>query len=80
VGLFSFALRPRERAPKLTGTFPAAAAYHGELPDLVLDRAVLPSLRAAARALETLRLVQSGSVHSYLGYILLTLVLLLVWR
>ncbi|MFL5434477.1 MAG: proton-conducting transporter membrane subunit [Myxococcales bacterium] len=80
VGLFSFALRPRERAPKLTATFPAAAAYHGELPDLVLDRAVLPSLRAAARALETLRLVQSGSVHSYLGYILLTLVLLLVWR
>jgi hydrogenase-4 component B len=79
VGLFSFALRPREHAPKVTGAFPAVTAYHSELPDLVLDRVVLPSLRAAGRALETVRLVQSGNVQSYLGYILLTLVLLLVW-
>ena len=80
VGLFAFALRPRERAPRLSGPFPRGAAYHGEVPDAVLDGLVLPSVRAAERAFESLRAVQSGSVHSYLGYILLTLVLLLVWK
>jgi len=80
VGLFSFALRPRQSVPRIAGPFPARAAYHGDVPDVVLDRVLLPSLRTAGRALESLRLVQSGNLQSYLGYILLTLVLLLVWR
>ncbi len=80
VGLFAFALRPREHAPRLAGPFPARAAYHGEVPDAILDRLVLPSLRAAGRAFEALRFIERGNVQAYLGYILLTLVLLLVWK
>jgi hypothetical protein len=37
-------------------------------------------LRAADRAFESLRVIQRGSVQAYIGYILLTLVLLLVWK
>jgi hydrogenase-4 component B len=79
VGLFAFALLPRERAPRLAGPFPLPAAYHGEVPDATLDRLVLPSLNAAGRAFEALRFIQRGNIQAYLGYILLTLVLLLVW-
>ncbi len=79
VGMFSFALRPDEHLPAVTGPFPAAARYHGEVPDAVLDRVVAPSLRAAGRGFETLRFIQRGNLHAYLAYILLTLVLLLVW-
>jgi len=80
VGLFAFALRPREQAPRLMGPFPAAATYHGEVPDAVLDRILLPFVRATANAFESLRFIQRGNVQAYLGYILLTLVLLLVWK
>jgi hypothetical protein len=80
VGLFAFALRPREHAPRLVAPFPGVAAYHGEVPDAVLDRVLLPFVRATANAFEWLRFIQRGNVQSYLGYILLTLVLLLVWK
>ncbi|HET9752971.1 MAG TPA: proton-conducting transporter membrane subunit, partial [Myxococcales bacterium] len=40
VGMFSFALRPEEHAPRVAGAFPGPAAYHGEVPDAVLDRLV----------------------------------------
>jgi hypothetical protein len=81
VGLFAFALHPREHAPRLAAApFPARAAYHSEVPDAVLDRMMLPFLNAAGGAFERLRLIQRGDVQSYLAYILLTLVLLLVWK
>ena len=76
----AFALSPREHAPRLVGPFPAAATYHGEVPDAVLDRILLPFVRATANAFESLRFIQRGNVQAYLGYILLTLVLLLVWK
>ncbi|HEY6909279.1 MAG TPA: proton-conducting transporter membrane subunit [Myxococcales bacterium] len=79
VGMFAFALRPEERAPRVDGPFPPSAAYHGSVPDVVLDRAVAPALRAAGRAFEWLRFIQRGDVQAYLTYILLTLVLFLVW-
>jgi hydrogenase-4 component B len=79
VGMFSFALHPKEHPPHLAGAFPAPAAYHGEVPDAVLDRLIAPALRGAGRAFEALRFIQRGDVQAYLTYILLTLVLFLVW-
>lgn len=80
VGVFAFALRPERHAPRLAGPFPARASCHGEVPDAVLDRLVLPSARALGRAFVSLRFIQAGNVQAYLAYILLTLVLLLVWK
>ncbi len=80
VGLFTSALRQREEAPKPVGPFPVAVAYRSHVPDAVLDRLVLPAARGVARAFESLRFLQDGNAQAYLGYILLTLVLLLlVW-
>jgi hydrogenase-4 component B len=80
VGLFSFALRPHASRPKLAGPFPVSAAFRSHVPDPVLDGLVLPGARHVARAFESLRFLQDGNAQAYLGYILLTLVLLLlVW-
>ena len=78
VGLFSWALRPRTHAPKLTRLFPTPERFHSEVPDLVLDRAVLPASRSAARGLVWFRWVQQGSTQLYVLYIVVALVLTLL--
>jgi hypothetical protein len=79
VGLFSLALRPQVHVERPAGTFPAKASFHGAVPDLVLDLWLLPALGAADALFASLRGLQQGNVQAYLGYILFTLVLLLVW-
>jgi hydrogenase-4 component B len=67
--------------PNVRGLFPEAAHFHTHLPDIVLDRAVLPTVRLAGRGLSWFRWVQRGAVQLYLLYVLATLiVLLLFWR
>jgi hydrogenase-4 component B len=79
VGLLAWALRPTKQRPDLMGPFPAPAAFRSQLPDAVLDRAILPLFDLVGRSLERLRPIQHGSVHLYLLYILVTLVALLLW-
>ena len=77
LGLF---LRPRvERTEKLP-LFPGPAHFHSEVADPVLDEAVLPSFRASAWLLSWGRVIQRGSVQSYVLYIFLMLMALLFWR
>jgi hydrogenase-4 component B len=80
VRLFAWALVPRIHRPGQLPLFPAPADFHSEVPDAVLDRAVLPGVRAGARALTWARVVQSGSVQAYVLYIFVTLMVLLLWR
>ena len=80
VALLAWALRPSSHSPRLDGPFPRPAAFHSDVPDTVLDRAVVPSFSLAGRLLAHLRPIQHGSVHVYLLYILGTLLLLLLWR
>jgi hydrogenase-4 component B len=80
VGLFAWALRPRTHAPRLTAPFPAPSAFHSEVDDPVLQEAVLPASRWTARLSHWLRIFQRGSIQTYILYIFLTLVLLLLWR
>jgi hydrogenase-4 component B len=80
VRLFAWALVPRTRRPHRLGLFPAKSEFHSEVPDAVLDRAVLPGARLGAVLLAGLRVIQQGSVQAYLLYIFVTLVLLLLWR
>jgi hypothetical protein len=79
VALMAWALRPNLRTPQVKGPFPAAAAFQSDVPDTVLDRAIVPGFSLAARVLSTLRPIQRGSVHLYLLYILGALVVLLLW-
>jgi hydrogenase-4 component B len=80
VGVLRPVLRPSAAAPRLDAPFPGPAAYHSELPDVVLDRALRPSFAFAGRLLARLRPFQRGSIHLYLVYILATVVALLLWR
>jgi hydrogenase-4 component B len=81
VALFSGALRPERHDAAVVGLFPRAATFHSHVPEVVLDRAVTPTFRLVARVLGSFRWVQRGSVHLYLLYILVTLVLaLIIWR
>jgi hypothetical protein len=50
------------------------------VPDPVLDEAVLPTVRLSSRVLTTFRAFQQGSIQSYLLYIFLALMALLLWR
>jgi hypothetical protein len=49
------------------------------VPEVVLDRAILPAFDRLGRALFWLRLVQLGSVQIYLLYIFAMLAVLLVF-
>jgi hydrogenase-4 component B len=80
VGLFGWALRPRVQAPPRLELFPTKTHFHSEVPETVLDEAVVPTFRFVAWCFSWLRWLQSGGVQSYLLYVLLTLVALLMWR
>jgi hydrogenase-4 component B len=79
VGLFGWALRPKVHRPALPELFPAAATFASHVPEVVLDRVILPMFRSLARVLFWFRVMQQGSVQIYLMYIFAILVLLLMF-
>jgi hypothetical protein len=81
VALFDWAVRSRRDSPDLPGPFPPPARFRIEVPDAVLDRAVLPLVDVADRPLSRMRALQRGPVQMYLLYVLLAVVgVLLVAR
>jgi hydrogenase-4 component B len=80
VHLFGWALRPRTHKPGNLPLFPQKTDFHSEVPDAVLDEAVLPAFHFVAGLFSWLRFLQQGNVQIYLLYIFLALVALLLWR
>ncbi|HKI30572.1 MAG TPA: proton-conducting transporter membrane subunit [Gemmataceae bacterium] len=80
VGLFARVLLPRTRRPAVVGLFPQGTAFHSDVPDTVLDRAVLPAFRSGAWLFSWFRVFQQGSIQTYILYIFLALIALLLWR
>jgi hydrogenase-4 component B len=80
VGLFGWALRPRTRRPRKMPLFPQKTDFHSEVPDTVLDEAVLPVFRFVGWLFSWFRVFQRGSIQMYLLYIFLALIALLLWR
>jgi hydrogenase-4 component B len=80
VGLFGWALRPRTRRSKNLPLFPQKTSFHSEVPDTVLDEAVLPVFRFGGWVFSWFRVFQRGSIQMYLLYIFLALIALLLWR
>jgi hypothetical protein len=62
----------------LEALFPTAATYESHVPEVVLDEAVSPMVDFFGGIFQWCRLVQQGSVQTYLLYILGMLVLLLL--
>jgi hydrogenase-4 component B len=79
VGLFSWALRPQVHRSELNGPFPRPATFHTHTPDAVLDRLLFPLIQGIGRAFSWLRWIQQGSVHLYLGYVVLAVIALHLW-
>ena len=78
VGMFSWALRPQVQPPAEMRLFPEATSFHSHVPDTVLDGAVLPSFRQMVRLFSWFHVFHQGSIQTYLLYIFLTLVALLL--
>jgi hydrogenase-4 component B len=80
VGLFRWALRPRTRRPRNLALFPQKADFHSDVPDTVLNEAVLPAFRFGSWLFSWLRVFQQGSIQTYLLYLFIALIALLLWR
>lgn len=78
VTLFGWALRPAVHQPRLTSLFPQTARFESHVPEVVLDRLILPTFHFAARILFWFRVIQQGSVQIYLVYVFAIMVLLLL--
>lgn len=80
VDLFAWVLRPRTWRPKGLPLFPQTKAFHSEVPDAILDEAVLPAVRFGGWLFSWFRVLQQGSIQTYLLYIFMALLVLLLWR
>jgi hydrogenase-4 component B len=79
VSQFRFGLWTERHGGSARGLFPAAGEFASHTPDAVLDRALLPGARMVARGCSWLRArVQNGMVPTYLLYVAMTLLVLLV--
>ncbi len=78
--LFGGFLRTRTTRVAPVGPFPGPAALATATPDVFRDALFRPAFRMASGTLAKLRWLQHGRVQLYVLYILLTLVVLLVWK
>jgi len=62
------------------GYFPTSARREEHVGDMAGERILLPAYRRAVQALGRVRALQQGRIQVYLGYILITLIVLLVWQ
>ncbi|MHB1155341.1 MAG: proton-conducting transporter transmembrane domain-containing protein [Phycisphaerales bacterium] len=67
---------PRLLRPVIAGLFPLSSRFSSDTPDLVLDRGLSPAAALIVRFLPWTRRFHQGSVHTYLLYLLLMVVLL----
>lgn len=79
VQLFGLVLRPQYQWPSLRGLFAPPARFASAVPDLVLERLVLPFFALAGRHLPRLRVLQQGQTHRYVLYIIAVVIFLFVW-
>ena len=78
LALFGWALRPHIRRPANLPLFPQKADFHSDIHDTVLDEAVVPAFRLGAWLCSKFRVLQQGSIQTYLLYIFIALIALLL--
>jgi hydrogenase-4 component B len=77
---FAGLLHRTARVESPRGYFPTSAHYEEHLGDLAGERFLMPLSRRLLSTLSKLRVVQQGRVQTYLGYVFLTVVALLLWQ
>ena len=63
-----------------SASFPQESSFHSDVPDTVLDEAVVPAFRFGGWLFSWFRVFQQGSIQTYLLYIFIALIALLLWR
>jgi len=79
VRLFGWIVGMREEWAMEAGAFPRAAEVRREVDDGVVRRLYAP-LCELGKVMERVRMLQHGRVHLYLMYIVVTLLLILLWK
>lgn len=79
VGLFSVLLRPRTALPLISRAMPTATAFKSQVPDTVLDKAVVPVFSFLGLQLPRIRFMQQGKLNLYLLYIVVITALLFIF-
>jgi hydrogenase-4 component B len=77
VDIFSGILRPERHEPDMSKLFPGQSRFHSHLPEIVLDRWIIPFFAAVDRRLSAVRRLQSGQLNRYLLYLFGALAVLL---
>lgn len=80
VGLFAWALRSRAHKPGNLSLFPRKAEFHSAVPDTVLDEALRPAFRFGGWLFSWFRVFQQGNIQTYLLYLFIALIAMLLWR
>jgi len=77
VRIFSGILRPEYKEPDMSGLFPGKAGFHSHVPEVTLEKGIIPFMVAVDRRLSAVRRLQSGQLNRYLMYIFIALIILL---
>jgi hypothetical protein len=75
---FGWALRPRARAPRIEGFFPAPSSFRSAIGDSMLDRLLLPAARRLKGTATRARAYHQGDLQHYVLYIVAAVILLLL--
>ncbi|MDD5087799.1 MAG: proton-conducting transporter membrane subunit [bacterium] len=73
-------VRLPKRFTQPKGYFPSAGSFSTETPDVVEREAWAPAFRIVERVLMRFRWIQTGSIHLYILYMAITLIVLLIWK
>ncbi|KAB0670168.1 hydrogenase [Oryzomonas sagensis] len=77
VGIFAAILRPERHEPATDKLFPGPERFESHVPEVVLDKGILPFLGAVDRRLALIRRLQNGQLNSYILYIFVALIAVL---
>ena len=77
VGLFAWALHPRERKPCIEGDFPQSSEMESQVDDPILDRRIVPAFHGFEKASLWFHRFQQGLTQSYILAILVATLILL---
>ena len=80
VDMFSAIIRPYKHGENVSGLFPQHASFRTDTPDSLLRYWFLPLFSLVDRVLLPLRALQHGRLHLYIGYVAITLLILLLWK
>lgn len=77
VRIFSGILKPERHEPVINTLFPAPEHFQSHVPEVILEKGILPVFTAADRYLAMIRRLQNGQLNHYILYIFAALIVLL---